>query len=204
MKVEEGEVEFLFEVMSCCDITDISLRETGNYRLLISPACAQRTGSFYVSGPQSPQGLVSLLHYWVKSYLQLLGDFGPGLKDSPQEVHRVDLERVFKPSDFQILESIRSSGSYHRHYLLMMRNFAEFLPSMLLIEPCEKSTSGTELDGYFVVDEMPKSILHAEPRFHYSASYLLLGGSLGVNGSLLLLIPNLKKATSVSEQKELR
>ena len=130
-------------------------------------ACAQRTGSFYcrlsyvrtyklcstgshrvsqVSGSQSLQGLVSLLHYWPKSYLRLLGDFGPSLKDSPQEVHRVDPERGFKSSDFQILESI----------LIMMRNFAESLPSMLLIEHCEKNTSGTELDGYFVVDERPQ------------------------------------------------
>ncbi|KAI4090072.1 MAG: hypothetical protein LQ339_008446 [Xanthoria mediterranea] len=105
------------------------------------------------SGSRSPQGLVALLHYRAKSYLQLVDDYGPSLKDSPHEVHRVDPERIFEPSVFQILESFRQSGSYHRHYVLKDSRLRPISTSLSAHRVLQKHTSATEDYGYFFVDE---------------------------------------------------
>ncbi|KAI4264151.1 MAG: hypothetical protein L6R42_000732 [Xanthoria sp. 1 TBL-2021] len=106
-----------------------------------------------VSGSRSPQGLVSLFHYWAKSYLQLLDDYGPSLKEWPHEVHFIDPERVFEPSSFQILESLRQNGSYHRHHVLndpKLRRISTIVPTHRALP---KYTSAKEDYSYIFVDE---------------------------------------------------
>lgn len=105
------------------------------------------------SGSRSPQGLVPLLHYWAKSYLQLLDDYGPSLKDWPHEVHRIDPERVFDPSAFQILESLRQNGSYHRHHVLKDSKLRRISTIVSTHRVLQKYTSAMEDYSYFFVDE---------------------------------------------------
>ncbi|KAL8884110.1 MAG: hypothetical protein Q9215_007769, partial [Flavoplaca cf. flavocitrina] len=104
-------------------------------------------------GSQSPQVLVSLLHYWSKSCLQLLDDYGPSLLSWPHEVHCIDPERIFEPSGFQILESLRQNGSYRRHHVLndsKLRRLSTIVPAYRALQ---KHTGEDERYGFFFVDE---------------------------------------------------
>ncbi|KAL8878973.1 MAG: hypothetical protein Q9198_003326 [Flavoplaca austrocitrina] len=105
------------------------------------------------SGSRSPQGLVPLLHYWAKSYLQLLDDYGPSLKNWPHEVHYIDPERIFEPSGFQILESLRQNGSYHRHLVLKDSKPRRFSMIGSAHKALQKYTGLTDHYGCFLVDE---------------------------------------------------
>lgn len=105
------------------------------------------------SGSRSPQGLVPLLHYWAKSYLQLLDDYGPSLENWPHEVHCIDPERVFEPSSFQILESLRQDASYHRHHVLNDSKLRRTSTIGSTHRALQKHTSTEEDYGYFFVDE---------------------------------------------------
>ncbi|KAL8908717.1 MAG: hypothetical protein Q9171_005330 [Xanthocarpia ochracea] len=108
------------------------------------------------SASGSLKDLVSLLHFWAKSYLHLLDDYGPSLEDRPYEVHDIDPERIFEPSNFRILESFRQSGSYHLHHVLKdapIRGIPTNFPSQRVLQ---RYTGAIEEYGFFFVDERRK------------------------------------------------
>ncbi|KAL9637041.1 MAG: hypothetical protein Q9204_002025 [Flavoplaca sp. TL-2023a] len=101
------------------------------------------------------RSLVSLLNYWARSYLKLLDQYGPSLEDRPFEVHCIDPEQVFEPSDLQILESFRKTGSYHRHHILELEGprYSRNSSNDPTHRALQKHTSSRDEYSFLLVDE---------------------------------------------------